>query len=199
MRLPFLSLLLLLASPSVAFGQHESPNRADWGEWARTFSAYAEHPSAGNAEAVEKAFLPSARRDSLTTPPSLDSVYAWLDVLARRIKARDSVAVQLAFVIEPSMGSGDLSETLDIMLGQLIRIAPRLFLSELQAQEQRQGRVSVPGGNLGEEYVDRMQAQCRELHLRIRAIRSVSDASLATTKRLAIAELESAAQEVCGS
>ena len=199
MRLPFAGFLLLFAAPSLAFAQGESRHSADWGRWARAFSTYAAKPSASNADALREALAPSARNDTLGVPPSYDSLSAWLTVLDRRVKSRDTVAVGLAFAIEPWLGSGEVSEALEIMLGQLIRIDPRLFLTALRTQAQLQSNVSIPGANLGPDFVDRMQAECRELRTRIRSLETVNDSALAVVKRRALARLATAAQAACNS
>jgi hypothetical protein len=129
------------------------------------------------------------------TPPPYDSLSDWISMLARQVEARDPSAVRLAFAAERYMGSGDIGERLDIMLGEVIRIDPRLFLNELQ----RSGYVPDAGlvGNTGEEYVDRQRADCRELQLRMAALERVTDSKLRAARQGAIQALKSAQQESC--
>lgn len=203
MRVPLFGFVLLVATPTLALAQSESSDRAAWGEWARLFSAYAAHPSGSNADTLRMAFLRPGGADTLGVPPSFDSLETWLEVLARRVEARDLAAARLAFVLDDDgqFGGGDVGESLDIMLGKLLRIDPRLFLSVLKAEEQRNNAHLPLGGlvgNLGEEFVDRMQAQCRELHRRTLSVRAVRDSALAEVKHRVITGLSAAAQEVCG-
>jgi hypothetical protein len=204
MRLLFVGLLLLAATPSVALAQHENPNRSDWGEWARAFSTYASHPSGSTADSLRSAFLRSGQADTLGAPPPFDSLETWLAVLERQVVARDAAAVRLAFVLDydRQFGSGDVGETLDIMLGKLLRIDPRLFLSALKAEEERTNVRAPLGGlvrNLGEEFVDRMQAQCRELHRRTLSVQGVRDTALVDVKHRVLTSLSAGAQERCSS
>lgn len=203
MRTPLLNFLLLVAIPSTALAQQESPGRAEWGQWARAFSLYASDPTPGHADALRDAVLTRAAADTLATPPPFDSLQSWLAVLTRRAQAGDPAAVRVAFVLDddPGFGGGDVGESLDIVLGTLLRTGPRLFLVTLKDEERRIGRRLPLGGlvgNLGEEFVDRMQAQCRELRRRTLSVQAVRDSALAGVRGRVVASLGAAAEQRCG-
>ena len=93
-----------------------------------------------------------------------------------------------------NIADGGFAEDLDIMLGQLIRVDPRLFLGELK----RSGRTVTGGlvGNFGGEYVDKMKAQQLEITMRIAALQSVRDPELRAIRDRCVKELKRSEVEV---
>ena len=202
MRSVFVGVALLFATQSVALPQ---VSRAAWSgqvDWARlgaAFAAYVDYPSDENAHAV-RALLPAvhvAFNGSATQKATSDSIEQWEPMLGRQVEARDPEAVRLAFDLYV-VTDGATEEQLDIMLGKLIRIDPTLFLSELKQKEQRIGALGgLPTGNLGEEYVDRMRAQCLEMRLRVTSLERVHEPALRTVKTRCIEALNYDIRKYC--
>ena len=111
-----------------------------------------------------------------------------LALLSVQVLSGDREAVDLAFrLLQHSDGHG--AETLDIMLGRLIRVRPRLFLQALMVVRPHLSRLDGVVGNFGGEYVDRFDAQKYEARQRIRALRGVSDPVLQALRDECIAHL----------
>lgn len=203
MRACVIGLVFLLSAQS-AFSQSVAaprPDHFDWGRVSSAFRNYVDDPSGANADAV-RALLPSGRAAATGVAPPYDTLMDWLAMLEHQVRARDRAATQLAFALDhtPAMGSGEASESLDMMLGELLRTDPRLFLSALKAEEGRTGVRSPLGGlvgNLGPEFVDRSQAQCGELRRRIQSVQGVGDGALAEVKTRVLTSLNAAAKGVC--
>lgn len=205
MRACVIGLALLLSAPQ-AFAQSGAvprPDHFDWGRVSSAFRTYVDDPSGANADAI-RALLPTGRAAATGVAPSYDTLMDWLGMLEYQVRARDRAATQLAFALDhtPAMGSGEASEALDMMLGELLRTDPRLFLTALKAEEARTGVRSPLGslvGNLGPEFVDRFQAQCGELRRRIQSVQGVADGALAEVKTRVLASLDAAAKEDCNN
>ena len=137
-------------------------------------------------------------RPSQIFPRSSRIIDSGLAMLQRQVEARDSEAVGLAFDLE-AVTDGDLSERLDIMLGKLIRIDPRLFLVEVSRREQRvqQHIAGGSGANLGPEYVDLFRASCRELRLRILSLHGVTDPALRDVQQRSVEGLNYQIRTYC--
>ena len=134
---------------------------------------------------------------SATQKATSDSIEQWEPMLGRQVEARDPEAVRLAIDLYV-VTDGATEEQLDIMLGKLIRIDPTLFLSELKQKEQRIGALGgLPTGNLGEEYVDRMRAQCLEMRLRVTSLERVHEPALRTVKTRCIEALNYDIRKYC--
>jgi hypothetical protein len=146
---------------------------------------YLDLPTPENARKVQSASYSDSSADH-------DRLYEDLDLLEVQMDAGDREAVRLAFRLY-SEADGHYAETLDIMLGRLVRINPTLFLEEVQYQHnaprRRWGPPGLPPrgldgvvsgllGNYGFPYVDRMRAHVYETERRIAALDSVTDPDL---------------------
>jgi hypothetical protein len=110
-----------------------------------------------------------------------------LDILEVQVISRDVESMRLALRLLGKAEGGHVEETLDIMLGRLIRIDPRLFLVELKRAGVKNWGGAV--GNFGGPYVDRMDAYACEKRFRIEALRTVNDSDLRTLRDACIREL----------
>lgn len=144
------------------------------------WETYLEWPSPENATRVERADYSIAAQ--------AERLYDDLGLLERQILALDREAVRLAFRLHPT-SDGHYAETLDIVLGLVIRLDPRTFLEELKSSV-RQVALDSLVGNLGWAYVDRSDAQAYEVELRAKALRSVTDPALLTVRDACLAHLE---------
>ncbi|ANM30001.1 hypothetical protein ABI59_11110 [Acidobacteria bacterium Mor1] len=125
---------------------------------------YLELPTPENARAVQSATYIDRERLQ-----DLDWDLLMLEV---QVLSSDSEAVALAFRLR-RQSDGHISETLDIMLGRLIRINPQLFLQELAVARRSDETRASPLHNFGFAYVDHEKAHDYEQARRIEALRSV--------------------------
>ena len=146
-------------------------------EW----ETYLESPTPDNAKRVQEATYsePNSRANRLFED-------LWL--LEIQVTSGDREAVRLAFRLFSS-ADGHFAETLDIMLGRLIRIDPTLFLRELEIRRKQVARLDSLLGNFGEAYVDRFPAQEYETEKRIAALMTVNDPALTAVRDECVAEL----------
>ncbi|MGC2422957.1 MAG: hypothetical protein WA666_01225 [Nitrospirota bacterium] len=151
---------------------------------------YVNYPSSDNAKNVSR-LLP-AKPHSRVDKETLDYIYdrdGNYRILERQIISSDPAAVELAFRLY-TIADGAFAEELDIFLGELVRINPKLFLKKL-----KEHRNIVGGGfdgllgNFGYVYVDKLKAHALETSLRIEALRSVNDKSLLSVRDECIQEL----------
>lgn len=193
--IPFLG-GMLAAMASVADGQTVAPN---WPRLCDAYKTFRANPDSRNASAVT-GLLP--KRLNLPLPKTRDEQRCWyyiadhLEVLSKKVQAGDVEAVRLAFRLM-AISDGHMSEELDIMLGKLAIPHPRLFLKLLAENRELVVRLDALLGNLGEEYVDRFEAQCLALRRRVRALQTVTDTSLAHVRDEAIAALKDQISDYC--
>jgi hypothetical protein len=110
-------------------------------------------------------------------------------MLERQAISRDPYAVKLAFSLK-TIADGAFVEDLDVMLGQLIRIDPSLFLRQLSQSQTANTRLNGVVGKLGEIYVDNSKAQLLDISKRIEALQQVSDPQLVTIRDNCVKEPE---------
>ena len=185
---------LLMSFPllSLASASDSTVPRVDWDYVLRQWNQYLTLPTSQNAINLYDS-LPSDGHieysNSAAESMALDSVYNELGMLERQVISGDTSALRLAFRLF-SLADGDFGEQLDIMVGKLIRINPELFLEELNNCRQLIPNLDGLLGNLGEEYVDREEAQELEVTLRVEALRGVTKKSLGSIRNECIANLE---------
>lgn len=182
-----LASLILAVPPTMA----QSQRSTDWRGIQGAFTAYVEYPSGANAKKVVS-LLPNGEHIQYTNEKSeaeaTEFVYQKLNMLERQVISRDPDAVELAFRLK-TIADGAFAEDLDIVLGQLIRIDPRLFLQQLKIALSGIGRLDALVGNYGDVYVDKFAAQRLETDRRTDALESVSDPALQAIRDECIGEL----------
>lgn len=187
------SCLLVLLSIAATSCEVAGESEVDWANVSTSFSMYVHNRTESNARTAIDA-LPKERVSwgarSDEHGEALEVISDGLLVLSREIESAHPEAAQLAFALYNVLDGSGL-EDLSIMLGKLIRIAPELFLSELGSQPD--GFCCLGGlvANLGEKYVDRLEAQCEELGQRMKAIRGVTGEQYAVAREKAMAALAS--------
>lgn len=142
---------------------------------------YLEYPTPQNASKVTK----------ISYSPGVDAakqVFEDLALLEVQMISGDRAAVRLGFRLLKA-ADGHLAQTLDIMLGRLIRISPRLFLEELKASGAEATGLANLVGNFGEPYLDREIAQAYEAKVRIAALERVQDPGLTTVRDASVRAL----------
>ncbi|MGO9017487.1 MAG: hypothetical protein ACLQVJ_03955 [Syntrophobacteraceae bacterium] len=199
-HIPIAAVLVCVLSAGLALGAEPV---VQWEELSASLRAYFEYPTPENAKAAYK-HLPVAGRVRTTGRQiEIKTVELWhsnIRLLERQAISGDAEAVRLAFRLF-SIANAAYTEDLEILLGKLIRINPRLFLKELAGNKERAGRFSLGGllGNKGEEYVDLIMAQCLENRLRRAALQSVSDYPLRQIRDECTRELDRQWHAYCGT
>lgn len=111
------------------------------------------------------------------------------DVMAlqKSAKAGDRGAIRKLFSLYPR-SDGAVTEDIDMILGNVTRRHPRLFLEELKRSNAGHGKCTTVGNTL--ELTDQAEAQTAELQARRKALLSVGDASLKALRDDCIHELD---------
>jgi hypothetical protein len=135
----------------------------------------------------------------------LAAALAWILLLAApMLEAQRAVSEDDVFALAGSAQSGERSaigklcefyplsdgaatEDIDVILGEVTRAHPRVFLEELKAHLNAPSCSNV--SNTGEELVDQLSLQLAELELRRDSLQSVSDQSLAAVRDACVAQL----------
>jgi hypothetical protein len=143
---------------------------------------------------VQKAYQEKAR--GVVFPFNL----SWLENPRLQVKFTNDVAtgkklpVTLAFDILPFL-DGELAENMSISLGQTITKSPEFFLIQLQKHSSSMYLLGSLIGNLGPEYVDKLEKQILILKQRRAAVRTVINLSLEKIKKLVVKELSQEIKE----
>jgi len=180
--------LLFTSLPTIA----QKNGSVDWDGVHKSFEAYTQYPSTKNAIKVIS-LLPE--RDHVTytgeknESEATQFVYQNLGMLERQVISRDPNAIKLAFRLK-AIADGAFAEDLDVLLGQLIRIDPALFLRQLKNAKVQNGRLDALVGNYGDIYADKVEAQRLETKERIRALETVSDSALKEIQDKCLVELK---------
>lgn len=189
-----LALTAAISGAPASAPQEQSSVVVDWDKVHQAWEAYLSYPSGEKAYKVA-ALLPGSvwHPGDQVDKEKFEGVFyrmeGTLGFLERQVYSSDQAAVRLAFRLY-SIADGSFAEALDILLGALIRINPRLFLEELSNNRPLVLRLDSLVGNTGPEYVDRSQADRLEMSLRVRALERVKGRSLRKTRDECIRALE---------
>jgi hypothetical protein len=134
------------------------------------------------AAALTVVLLLAAPKVGAQRPVSEDDVFA----LEQSAQSGDRGAIGKLFEFYP-LSDGAATEDIDVILGRVAREHPRVFLEELKAH--RGESVCSNVANAGEEFVDRFEAQLRELELRRDSLQSITDESLVAVRDTCVAQL----------
>jgi len=107
--------------------------------------------------------------------------------LQKGAEAGDRRAVRKLFSFYPH-SDGAVTEDIDMILGNVTRSHPRLFLEELKRSDAGRGKCTTVGNTL--ELTDQTEAQMAELRARRESLRSVEDALLKTLRDDCIRKLD---------
>jgi hypothetical protein len=172
-----------------------------WKLFSASLRAYFEYPTPKNAKNAYQ-YLPASGHVTMKgleiEREALELFYTNSRILERQVISGDAESVRLAFRLF-SITDSAYTEELDILLGKLIRINPKLFLRELVANQDLIGTLEGLLGNEGEEYVDRLKAQCLENRLRQKALQSVTNPSLRRKRDDCVNELDRQWRTYCGT
>jgi len=173
-----------------------------WEQFSASLRDYFDYPTPKNAK-IAYQYLPASghvRMKGLEIErETLELFNTNSRILERQVISGDAESVRLAFRLF-SITDAAYTEELDILLGKLIRINPKLFLRELVANQNLViGNLEGLLGNEGEEYVDRFKAQCLENSLRRKALQSVTDSLLTRKRDECLNELDRQWQTYCAA
>lgn len=143
---------LLVTSSAQAAPRQQTP-------WER----YLSEPSPENAARVTALQYSESR-----SPSDRERDLSLLEV---QVVSGDREAVRLALRLLPQ-SDGHVTETLCIMLGRLIRVDPRLLLTEVGEHLEVPDLLDAIVTNFGAAYIDRPAAQIYEARQRINALES---------------------------
>lgn len=166
----------------------------DFAELTQALRAFRETPSFETAGAV-RALLPREGRirfdDSAQARTAREALDEALPILETQVEAVDRDAVRLALNLL-AVTDPPISESLAVILGELITTDARVFLEELlRWRTQLTSRVLAQlVGTLGKEYAAQDRAAvCVEIQRRIDALLAVSEADLTEAREQCVAEL----------
>ncbi len=169
-------------------GDYKKSPKFDTAPLRLRFSAYQKNPSDRNAELLYEA-LPENGHPKLDAAgrETVAEIADNLGILENQVLKEQRNSVKVAFRMF-TISDGAFTEWLQIMLGNLITINPKMFLEELKVHRHL-FRV-LPFYNLGPDYVDRLDERIDEYKLRIAALETVSADELTDVKRDCIGLLE---------
>lgn len=163
----------------------ESP--VDWTKLETAWKEYIEYPSSENALKVysllpERIITLEERKkfwDNFIKISNIIFDNLNFSILEYEIYAGERNAVKVAFRLY-SIADGANDEILTMILTNLIRIHPKLYLEELKVHMHSEPikELGWPVGYMGGIFVDRFKAQDLERKLRIKALESVKDKEL---------------------
>lgn len=191
--------ILLIPNISNAASGHDT-NRFDWLKLKKAFESYANYPTSANAAKVTT-LLPKNNHVKYTNDKNEQETLTFIrdayqfDMLERQVMSGDREAIRLAFNMF-TIADGGFAEDLCIMLGSLIRIHPKLYLEGL---EEFQGLPPIDAlvGNTGYIFVDRIDARCHEIQLRIDSLSNVKDAAFLNIRTRCIESLQQFIGKYC--
>ena len=165
-----------------------SPDSTNWRIRAAAWRSYISSPSPRNGERLYK-LLPSVTDHSIALDSSSYwAIYGDLWSLKQLVVKQERAAVKIAFKLF-AICDADFCETLNEILGPLIRINPTMFLEELSRHRRLVGHLGGLVGSLGDEFVDQRSRTLRELELRVNSLKTVQKPALHSMRDECIAEL----------
>ena len=162
-----------------------------WDKIGKAWEEYLEYPSKDNCVALYQS-LPNSRSELNYESDANgigDSLFKNLDMLDYQISVGDRDATRIGFKLL-TVADGHFGETLDIILGAIIRVDPQMFLEELHNHRHLIVRLDALVGDFGYPFIDRFTADGLETELRIQALQSVQVDSLMEIRNRCIDELD---------
>ena len=156
---------------------------------AVAWEAYLNRPSRANGEQLYRLLPNSHDRSIVSDSSSFWTIYGSVWSLKDLVTKEQRIAVRIAFKLF-AICDGDFCESLDQILGSLIRINPSMFLEELSNHRSLVGSLGGLVGNLGDEFVDQESKSARERKLRISSLKRVQKASLRSLRDECIVALK---------
>jgi hypothetical protein len=190
MKRILLILCIISMASTIASAGASPTDSVSWNVWAKAWKTYLANPSQLNGERLY-AVLPAVHDRSVRSDSSSYwSIYGTLGSLERLVLKQQRIAVRIAFKLF-AICDADFCETLDQMLGQLIRRNPTMFLEELSRNRANMGDLGGLLLNLGDQFVDEPAKSDREVRLRIKSLKLVRKPLLESIRVECVTKLES--------
>ena len=151
---------------------------------------YLDHPSRTNGERLYGLLPYDRTRFTLSNSASFETIYGSVWSLEPLVLKQKRTAVRIAFKLF-SICDADFCESLDQIVGALIRINPEMFLEELSNHRTLIPHLRGLVANLGDDFVDQESKRTQEMKARIACLKSVRSTSLRGLRDECIAALES--------
>jgi hypothetical protein len=165
----------------------------DWDKIKSSFDAYLEYPSPENAKAFLDT-LPTGEtkidtEDKIKVVNYIDTFENYA-ILENEIWAGDRYSTEAAFRLF-NIADGAFAESLNMTIGALVRINPRLFLEVLYEYKNLWlfKHRGYPVYGVGAGYEDRIKARIYEYRMRIKALESVKDPKYYVIKKVCVSRL----------
>ena len=178
--------LILLLSCAMAKGVR--PDSEKGSTRIAAWKQYLDHPSRTNGERLYS-LLPNDRtRSTISDSSSFETIYGGVWSLEPLVIKQKRTAVRIAFKLF-AICDADFCESLDQILGALIRVNPGMFLEELSNHRALIRHLGGLVANLGDDFVDQESKSAREVNARIACLKSVRKTSLRGIRDECIAAL----------
>ncbi len=188
MKIPQTLGLFIVVICTHAWAQGTQSSSTGQGGCVAAWNAYLENPSPVRGERLY-ALLPRNREQAREFDARCREIlYSKVWSLQNRVNHQERIAVKIGFRML-SLSDGDLGESLDQILGSLIRRNPTMFLEELAIHREFVLRLDGLLRNLGDEFVDQPSKVRGELDRRIASLRRVQKKALRSLRDECIAEL----------
>ena len=160
-----------------------------WEDFEKAWDNYLSKPTHDNSVRVYELLPNKVMAGDYPDGGQTGRIFSKIDQLDKLVQLSNRDALRLAFKLF-SIADGEHAEGLQIEIGKLININPKLFLQELKSH--RQLVVSLDGlvGNLGQDYVDEFDRQKKEKEKRIKSLKNISDKDLNTVRDECLTELD---------
>jgi hypothetical protein len=177
------TIIFLLTSLTV-WGQ-----QTRWTDFENAWDNYLSKPTHDNSEKVYNLLPDKVMGGDYPDDGQTGRIFFKIDQLHKLVEQGDRDALRLAFKLF-TIADGEYAEGLQIEIGKLININPKLFLQELK--NHRHLIVSLDGlvGHLGQDYVDGFERQTKEKEKRIKSLNKVSDKDLIIVRDECLKELD---------
>jgi hypothetical protein len=190
------SIFFIIIQVSIALSQTQPDSVQEWNKLGAAWQKFISNPIESNGLRVYS-LLPNENY-GIVEPDSAfhntwESIYDNLYKLESLVQKQNRIAVKVSFKLY-SISDADFTETLDQILGRLIRTNPKLFLEELKLHRELVGNLSGILGNLGEKFVDEEDLSKKEIIKRIQSLEKVKSKSLIGIRDECIIELKSQIQ-----
>jgi len=177
-------IIIVLLTSLTTWGQ-----TTKWADFEKAWDNYLIKPTHDNSVKAYNLLPDKVMGDDYPDGGQTGRIFSKIDQLDKLVQQGNRDALRLAFKLF-TIADGEYAEGLQIEIGKLINVNPKLFLQELK--NQRHLIVNLDGlvGNLGQDYVDEFERQTKEKEKRIKSLHKVSDKDLIKTRDDCLTELD---------
>jgi len=178
------TIIIILLTSLTTWGQ-----TTKWADFEKAWDNYLIKPTHDNSIKAYNLLPDKVMGGDYPDGGQTGRIFSRIDQLDKLVQQGDRDALGLAFKLF-TIADGEYAEGLQIEIGKLINVNPKLFLQELK--NHRRLIVSLDGlvGNLGQDYVDEFERQTKEKEKRIKSLNKVSDKDLTIVRDECLKELD---------